>query len=111
MDFSELSSISASKHGVYRVDKEYCRQHGVSPRSYSKVVAGKIRQEEIAKWYNPSKSLSWNLEYAKNNGIIVGRKALSKYCRDKGLSTDPMKIPPEQWYDESLSVSENLMIA
>lgn len=82
--------------------------HGITPRSYSRVVAGKIRQKEIAKWYDSKKSLSENLAYAKDNGIKISRKTLSKYCQDKGLNTEPMRIPPEHWYDKSISVTENL---
>lgn len=28
-----------------------------------------------------------------------------------GLDTEPMRIPPEQWYNPSLSVTENLQLA
>ena len=108
MDISDLYLLNPSKHGVYRVDKTYCLMHGITPKSYSRVVAGRIRQNEIAKWYDSKKSLSENLAYAKNNGIKVSRKTLSKYCHDMGLNTEPMRIPPEQWYDSSISVAENL---
>ena len=79
----------------------------MSPKSYSRVVAGKIRQKEIAKWYDPDKSLSENLEDAKNSGKKVSRKTLTKYCQDMGISTDPRRVPPELWYDESLPISQN----
>ncbi len=95
MDYSVLQSINPSKHGLYRVDKTYCYMNGITPKSYSRVVAGKIHQKEIAKWYNPEKSLKDNLNDAKNKGIKVSRKTLSKYCKDNGLNIDPMRIPPE----------------
>jgi hypothetical protein len=28
-----------------------------------------------------------------------------------GLDTEPMRVPPEQWYDSSLSLKENLQMA
>lgn len=75
-EFSQLHFINSYKHGLYRVDKDYCQKIGMSARSYSRVVAGKIRQQEIAKWYDKDKSLSENLAYAKANGIKVSRSTL-----------------------------------
>jgi hypothetical protein len=73
---SKIQSLNPCKHGLYRVDKDYCQRIGMTPRSYSRVVAGKIRFQEIAKWYDYNKSLSDNLVYAKANGIKVSRKTL-----------------------------------
>ena len=73
---SKIQSLNPCKHGLYRVDKDYCQKIGMTPRSYSRVVAGKIRFQEIAKWYDYNKSLSDNLVYAKANGIKVSRKTL-----------------------------------
>ena len=53
------------------------------------------------------KSLSENLEDAKNSGKKVSRKTLTKYCQDMGISTDPRRVSPEIWYDESLPISQN----
>lgn len=52
LESSKILSFAPSRHGLYRVDKDYCQKIGMTPRSYSRVVAGKIRQQGIAKWYD-----------------------------------------------------------
>jgi len=43
VESSQIQSLYPCKHGLYRVDKDYCQKIGITPRSYSRVVARKIR--------------------------------------------------------------------
>lgn len=43
--------------------------------------------ESIGEWYDVSKSVKDNLEYANENGIKVSQKTLYRFCERNGIDT------------------------
>lgn len=91
-DISELDFIKTTKHGKFKTDPDYCMQNGISRRSYCRKVAKKLNHESIGEWYDCNKSVSQNLEWAKQNGEKVCLSTLKTFCRENGIDTNPGKI-------------------
>ena len=67
--------------------------------------------DEIKKWYDPNKSVSDNLEYAKQNGIKISLSTLRKYCLHNNINLNPNKVEISKWYNPNLSVKDNYNFA
>lgn len=103
--------INPSKHGVYKVDKDYCRRNNVTARQHARRVKKIINEQSIGEWYDCGLSVSENLKYANDNGIKVSRSTLKRFCANNGISTNPRHIAIGEWYDSALTLHENLRYA
>lgn len=72
---------------TFKVDKNYCEKHSITPNQYKMMVRRKKNDESIGIWYDISKSLKDNLEYAKENNIKVSRRTLYNFCDRNGINT------------------------
>lgn len=76
-----------SEHPNFIVNKRYAKEHGITPNQLKRTVTKKLNSEAIGSWYDCSKSVKDNLEYAKEYGIKVGKTALYEWCKENGVST------------------------
>lgn len=93
--------LSRWKHKGYIVNTSYCKKHGVSKRSVVGAENGKRnaaerdkRYEQIAQWYDPSKTDAANLLALHNAGIKCSIRTLKRYKQAYGYSTQAPKAEP-----------------
>ena len=110
-DLAELDFIAPTKHGLFTTSKEYCKLNGLNRISYSRTIMQGLHYDEIKKWYDPNKSVSDNLEYAKQNGIKISLSTLRKYCLHNNINLNPNKVEISKWYNPNLSVKDNYNFA
>lgn len=97
MPFEDIFVKVRNKHKTFMVDKEYCRERGIKPRTMSNMVRKKLKDEEIAKWYNEELSVSENLALMKENGVKIGRSRLYAYCDSHGIPRRSYRRKSTQW--------------
>lgn len=73
----------------YEVDKEYCREHGITPNEMKNRVKRKLKDMEIGESYDCSMSVTENLIMLKGMGVKVGKSRLYEWCKENGIDTIP----------------------
>ena len=76
----------------YEVDKEYCREHGITPNEMKNRVRRQLKDMEIGESYDCSKSLAENLMLLREIGVKVGKSRLYEWCKENGIETNPKPI-------------------
>lgn len=89
----------------------YCKNHGISRKSYSRKAVMIEHYADIAKWYDKTKSVISNHRWAEDNGIKVSLSTLKRFCKYSDIPTSTRKIPISDWYHPWLSVKLNLNYA
>lgn len=80
--------VGTSKHGAFKVNKLYWAEMGYSANSAARIISKSLNYESIGQWYDCSKSVKENAEYAKANGIKkAGKSTLYKWCKENGIPT------------------------
>ena len=80
--------VGSSKHGAFKVNKSYWAEMGYSANSAARIISKSLNYESIGQWYDCSKSVKENAEYAKANGIKkAGKSTLYKWCKENGIPT------------------------
>lgn len=89
------------KRKNYIVNVSYCKKHGVSKRSVVGEQNGKRnaaerdkRYEQIAQWYDPSKTDAANILTLHKAGIKCSIRTLKRYKQAYGYSTQAPKAEP-----------------
>lgn len=77
------------KKPKYKIDKEYCRSHNISPKTLSNEVRGLLKDREIGELYDINLSVKENLQIIKNAGIKVGLSRLYQFCKKHNIPTSP----------------------
>lgn len=80
----------------YEVDKEYCREHGITPNEMKNRVKRQLKDMEIGESYDCSMSVSENLIMLKELGVKVGKSRLYEWCRENGIETNPKRTQHTQ---------------
>lgn len=75
----------------YEVDKEYCREHGITPNEMKNRVKRQLKDMEIGESYDCSMSVAENLIMLKELGVKVGKSRLYEWCRENGIETNPKR--------------------
>lgn len=75
----------------YEVDKEYCREHGITPNEMKNRVRRLLKDMEIGEFYDCSKSLAENLIMLREIGVKVGKSRLYEWCKENGIETNPKR--------------------
>ena len=75
----------------YEVDKEYCREHGITPNEMKNRVRKHLKDMEIGESYDCSMSVAENLIMLKKLGVKVGKSRLYEWCRENGIETNPKR--------------------
>ena len=96
---------SEMKRPMFKVDREYCQEHGITPNSYKNTVKKILNYESIDAWYKPQKSVKENLEFADEYGIKTSRRTLYRYCKERGI--DPHGTKPTEPSQEQLQTPQN----
>lgn len=79
---------------TFKINKAYCVKHGMTANQY-KMVVRKIKNDaNIGEWYDVSKALKENLEFAMNNNIKVSRRTLYNFCDRNSINTKGEKKEP-----------------
>ena len=83
---------SKKKQPRFRVDKEFCAKHGISPKSFKQIIRKILNYDSISTWYDPAKSVAENLQYAQENRIKNAKqRTLYNYCKARAISTKGTK--------------------
>lgn len=75
----------------YEVDKEYCREHGITPNEMKNRVRRLLKDMEIGESYDCSISVAENLIMLKGMGLKVGKSRLYEWCKENGIETNPKR--------------------
>ena len=79
--------MTLKKKPKFRTDNVFCRENNIKPNALKMIVRKKLNFDEISKWYDTTKSIKENLEYAKENHIKVSQATLYNFCNEYGIST------------------------
>lgn len=85
--YDECKVKPSENKKTFKINKAYCVKHGITANQYKMVVRKKKNDESIGQWYDISKSLKENLEFAKENNIKVSRRTLYNFCERNGINT------------------------
>ncbi|MCI6392926.1 MAG: hypothetical protein MR822_00345 [Bacteroidales bacterium] len=88
----------------YEVDKEYCREHGITPNEMKNRVKRQLKDMEIGESYDCSMSVSENLIMLKELGVKVGKSRLYEWCRENGIETNPKRTQHTQQNTDSIDL-------
>lgn len=77
----------AVKHPKLKIDKEFCKDNGISPNQYRPMLMKEIIDTLISKFYNPNLSVKTNLERLNCYGIKIGKTKLYEFCKERKIST------------------------
>jgi len=83
---------SKKKQPRFRVDKEFCAKHGISPNSMKNIIKKILNYDSISTWYDSAKSVKENLHYAEENSIETSRRTLYRYCEARRLNPKGTKV-------------------
>lgn len=79
---------------TFKIDKTYCQTHNITAKGMVGIVRRLKNNESIEEWYDISKSVKENLNYAKENNIKVSQKTLYRFCDRNGINTKGEKKEP-----------------
>lgn len=84
---SSQMEISPSEHPSFTVNKEWAYANGMTPNQAKRVIMKRMNDAGIGSWYDVSKSVKQNLEFAHDNGIKVSKTTLYDWCKANSIST------------------------
>lgn len=85
----QIQIKSKRKTPQYKIDKGYCREHGIKPIARSNQVRAMISTEKIMSVYDMNLSVKENYDSLKEQGIKVGKSKLYNLCKQFGINTNP----------------------
>ena len=97
--------MTLKKHKKFETNELYCIDNGISRNQYKNVIRRKLNFEKIKQWYDPTKSIKENYQYARENNIKVGQRTLYNYCYEMGISTKGEKIEDTKIKAENSDIS------
>ncbi len=96
-------TMTLKKKPKFKIDRVYCEEHGISIKQMQNLIRTKLTYESIDEWYDPTKTLKKNEEFAKANGLKGRKDTLYDYCKSRGInpkgtktSMEPSKPSAEQ---------------
>ena len=84
--------MTLKKHKKFETNELYCIDNGISRNQLKNNIRRKLNFDKIKQWYDPTKSVKENHQFAQNNNIKVGQRTLYNYCYEIGISTKGEKI-------------------
>lgn len=64
---------------AFIVDKAFCNKYKMKTKTYSAIVKGFLKRQEIRLYYDPNLPITENLIILKENGVKCGKSTLYKY--------------------------------
>lgn len=95
MEYEKINIKTKRKPSKFKVDKLYCSERGIKPKSMVGIVRRKLKDEEIGNLYDCSLSVKDNLAMLKANGIKIGLSRLYEFCDRNNIPRRPYKKPIE----------------
>lgn len=76
-----------SEHGQFKVNKPYWAEKGYNAKSAARKVSKMLNYQSIGEWYDCSKPVRENAQYAKEHGIKKAKlRTLYAWCKENGVS-------------------------
>lgn len=104
----EFKSLDAGK---VTTSPGYCTQNNITRLSHSRKALMMENYKSISEWYDTTKSVVENFNYAMSNNIEISERTLRRYCHFNDLPLSPKRIEPSEWYDRDMSVKSNMKFA
>lgn len=95
IEYEKINIKTKRKPSKFKVDKLYCSERGIKPKSMVGIVRRKLKDEEIGNLYDCSLSVKDNLAMLKANGIKIGLSRLYEFCDRNNIPRRPYKKPIE----------------
>lgn len=95
MEYEKINIKTKRKPSKFKVDKLYCSERGIKPKSMVGIVRRKLKDEEIGNLHDCSLSVKDNLAMLKANGIKIGLSRLYEFCDRNNIPRRPYKKPIE----------------
>lgn len=95
---STVFSITESKHGKFKIDKEYWANQGVSIVEARRYVTRTVNLDEFSKMYDFNMSMSDNLNHFKAEGYNVSRASAYRYLDELKGDSSHYSIEKEREY-------------
>ena len=95
MEYEKINIKTKRKPSKFKVDKLYCSERGIKPKSTVGIVRRKLKDKEIGNLYDCSLSVKDNLAMLKANGIKIGLSRLYEFCDRNNIPRRPYKKPIE----------------
>ena len=95
IEYEKINIKTKRKPSQFKVDKLYCSERGIKPKSMVGIVRRKLKDEEIGNLYDCSLSVKDNLAMLKANGIKIGLSRLYEFCDRNNIPRRPYKKPIE----------------
>lgn len=95
IEYEKINIKTKRKPSKFKVDKLYCSERGIKPKSMLGIVRRKLKDEEIGNLYDCSLSVKDNLAMLKANGIKIGLSRLYEFCDRNNIPRRPYKKPIE----------------
>lgn len=95
MEYEKINIKTKRKPSKFKVDKLYCSERGIKPKSMVGIVRRKLKDKEIGNLYDCSLSVKDNLAMLKANGIKIGLSRLYEFCDRNNIPRRPYKKPIE----------------
>lgn len=70
--------LNPTKHGAFKVNKEYWDEQGISANAATGYIRSYLHAMEIKPYINPYMSLKYNLDILKENGISISKSTLKR---------------------------------
>ena len=95
MEYEKINIKTKRKPSKFKVDKQYCSERGIKPKSMVGIVRRKLKDEEIGNLYDCNLSVKENLALLKANGIKIGLSRLYEFCDRNNIPRRSYKKPTE----------------
>lgn len=95
MEYEKINIRTKRKSSKFKVDKLYCSERGIKPKSMVGIVRRKLKDEEIGNLYDCSLSVKENLALLKAHGIKIGLSRLYEFCDRYHIPRRSYKKPME----------------
>lgn len=95
MEYEKINIKTKRKPSKFKVDKQYCSERGIKPKSMVGIVRRKLKDEEIGNLYDCNLSVKENLALLKANGIKIGLSRLYEFCKRNNISRRAYKKSSE----------------
>lgn len=107
--FTKPYALNPTKHGAFKVNKEYWARLGKTPNQASKIIRGILNRRRVFSLYNPAMSIKDNLEYLHTQGVKVSYKTLRRMVTEWEKENNKKPRVPTYYTDCPLDVTNRIV--
>ena len=113
MNYTEFDAMEFKSLDTGKVTTSpgYCREHGVSRRSYSRKALMYQNYESIQAWYEPGEICYLKPEGSARQRAYRQSVYTRRYCKFNNIPVNPGHCNISEWYNPAVSVRLNLQTA